>query len=252
MGKTIRVEYLVFLFSVFLMAGYNQNLWQGIIVTHSDISVHNLLFLTSCGVFLTALFNLIFNVFAVKGIVKPILIIIVISSASASFFMDSYGVVIDSSMLQNVVETDSSEAMDLLSFAFISHMILWGLLPAGIIYKLNITFSHFSRQATINVFSMLMSILAVGLIAAMFYQDYASTFRNHREFRYLINPTNYIHAIDKTVRSQFAQKEKTLTSITKQVKLGTIATNKSNRTITVFVLGETARAQEFHLDGYQR
>ncbi len=252
MTKALRSEYLVLLFSILLVAGYNQSLWQGLLDTHSEFSLHNALFLASCAVFLTALFNIIFSLLAVKNLLKPLLIIIVICSALTSFFMDSYGVMIDASMLQNVVETDSSEAFELVSFSFVVHLLLWGLLPAWIIYKIDIQHSTFLRQATINIFSILMSILAIGLIAAFFYQDYASTFRNHREFRSLINPTNYIHAIDKTIRNQFEQAKIEIVPISQKVSFGAIASNKKHRTITIFVAGETARAQEFHLDGYDR
>jgi len=166
--------------------------------------------------------------------------------------MDSYGVMIDASMLQNVIETDSSEVFELFNFSFVLHMSIWGILPAWILYKIDIQHATFFRQATITVFSILMSILAIGLIAAFFYQDYASTFRNHREFRSLINPINYIHAIDKTIRSQFKQAEIVIVPISQHVSLGAIASNKKHRTITIFVVGETARAQEFHLNGYAR
>tara|TARA_R110001606_G_scaffold399222_2_gene582491 strand:- start:152039 stop:153676 length:1638 start_codon:yes stop_codon:yes gene_type:complete len=252
MTKTLRSEYLVLFFSILLVAGYNQSLWQGLLETHSDLSLHNVLFLTSCAVFLTAFFNIIFSLLAVKNLLKPVLITIVICSALTSYFMDSYGVMIDANMLQNTVETDTSEALELFNFSFALHLLIWGLLPAWVLYKIDIQHATFFRQATINVFSILMSILAIGLIAAFFYQDYASTFRNHREFRSLINPTNYIHAIDKTIRSQFKQAEIAIVPITQNVKLGAIASKKKHRTITIFVAGEAARAQEFHLNGYAR
>lgn len=252
MTKALRSEYLVLLFSILLVVGYNHSLWQGLVETHSEFSLHNALFLSSCAVFLIALFNIIFSLLAVKNVLKPILIIIVICSALTSFFMDSYGVMIDASMLQNVVETDSSEAFELVSFSFAIHLLLWGLLPAWIIYKIDIQHGTFLRQAMINVFSILMSILAIGLVATFFYQDYASTFRNHREFRSLINPTNFILAVDKTIRNQFEQAKIEIVPISQHVSLGAIASNKKHRTITIFVAGETARAQEFHLDGYAR
>ena len=252
MIKSLRSEYLVLLFSFLLMVGYNHSLWQGLLETHSEWSLHNALFLASCAVFLTALFNILFSLLAVKNLLKPILITIIICSALTSYFMDSYGVMIDASMLQNVVETDSSEAFELFNFAFVQDFLLWGLLPAWIIFKIDIQHATFFRQATINVFSILMSVLAIGLIAAFFYQDYASTFRNHREFRSLINPTNYIHAIDKTVRNQFKQAKIEIVPISQQVSLGAIASTKKHRTITILVAGETARAQQFHLNGYIR
>jgi len=251
MTKTIRSEYVILLFSLLLVVGYNQSLWHGIVQTHPTLSLHNLLFFTSVAFFLTAIINFLLNLIAIKHLLKPVLIIIVIGSALASFFMDSYGVLIDSSMLQNVYETDSHEATELLSLAFVQHFVLWGLLPAFVIYKLNVSHSTFFRQITINIFSIIMSVLVIGLVAAGFYQDYASTFRNHREFRYLINPTNYIYAIAKTLNGQVEHDSKPVVAISQKTTRGVLA-NKTHRSLTILVIGETARAQEFHIDGYQR
>jgi lipid A ethanolaminephosphotransferase len=252
MTKTIRSQYVVLCFSILLVAIYNQSLWSGIFQAQTDVSFHKLLFLGSCAFFLTALINFLINVVAIKHVIKPVLIIIVISSSIASYFMDSYGVKINADMLQNVFETDISEATELLNLSFMGHFILWGLLPSLVIARLKIKQSAFIRQLTINIFSMLMSILVMGLVAAFFYQDYASTFRNHRELRYLINPTNYIYAVSKNIRQQFENKDKPVKSISDNVKVGAIAAAKQRRTIAVVVLGETARAQQLHLNGYTR
>lgn len=252
MTKSIRSHTLVFLFSVFLMAGYNQSLWHGILQSHGHFTWHNAIFLTTCALFLTAIINFVLSIVAVKPILKPILILIVISSAIASFFMDNYGVFITTDMMQNVWETDQAEATELLNFAFFEHFVLWGLLPAWLISRIDIKHGGWIRQVLVNIISMASSLLVVGAIALFFYQDYASMFRNHRELRYLINPTNYIYAITKSVTRQFEDKDKKLIPISQHVTHGNIAQDKKRRTIGVVVVGETARAQEFHLNGYQR
>lgn len=252
MGRTIRSEYLVLLFSVLMMAGYNQSLWSGIIAANPGWTLHTVLFLASCTIFLTAVFNFLFNIFALGRVLKPVLIVIIICSAAASFFMDSYGVHIDSTMMQNVVETDSSEATELLSPNLILHMLLWAVIPAWLILKVNVQYAGWKKHAIVHLFSMTMSILAIGLVAAFFYADYASTFRNHRDLRYLINPTNYVYAASKTIRQHLPSEEKKITPITQGTKLGAIASSKHHRTIAVMVVGETGRAEEWHLDGYAR
>ncbi|MDF1588442.1 MAG: phosphoethanolamine--lipid A transferase [Gammaproteobacteria bacterium] len=251
MIKAVRSQYVVLLFSLFLVLGYNQSLWQGVLQTHNEFSFHNALFLTSVVLFLTAIINFLLNLIAVKHLLKPALIILIISAAMASFFMDSYGVLIDSTMVQNVFETDAHEATELLNFTFVQHVVLWGLVPAFVIYKLDISHSTFFRQIVINLFSIIMSVLVIGLVAACFYQDYASTFRNHREFRYLINPTNYIYAIGKTLNGQVETENKPVLAISQKTTRGTLA-DKSHRSVTILVLGETARAQQFHINGYKR
>ena len=248
----IRSYWLVLWLAIALTVAYNGSLWHGLFETRSTMTGDDLLFLLSCAFFLTALFNLLLSIFAFKGIQKPLLIILILASAAASFFMDSYGIFIDSDMIQNVLQTDHKEAFELFDLAFIGHMLLWGIGPAWLIYKMQIQYATPIRQSLINLASGLLSLLVIALIAAFFYQDYASTFRNHREFRYLINPTNYLYAVQKVIRNQFKQDSASIIPITAQVSLGQIATQKQRRTITIFVVGETARAQQFHLNGYSR
>lgn len=252
MQRTIPTYLLVLLFSILLMLTYNNGLWTGIVDANQLITKHNLLFLSSCAFFLTALFNILFSLVSFRLVLKPILIFIVIASAAASFFIDSYGVHIDSSMMQNVLETDSSEAHELFSSDFIIHMLLWGLIPAFLIAKVRLAHISWSKQLMQSAFSITMSILVIGLVAAFFYQDYASTFRNHRDLRYLINPTSYIYAVTKIAREQFAEADKPIIPISQNAALGTLASDNTKRSVTVMVVGETARAESFHLNGYSR
>jgi lipid A ethanolaminephosphotransferase len=252
MSFKIRAEYLVLLFATLLMAAYNDSLWSGVYSSHTQFTAHNELFLFSCALFLTALFNLLLSIVAFKPVLKPILILVIITSSVTSFFMDNYGVVIDTSMLQNVFETDTAEASELVNLSFFIHLLLWGLIPAWIIAKLNINFGSWIQRTALNVLSIAMSLLVIGIIAVFFYQDYASMFRNHRELRYLINPTNYIYAVTKTVKKHFEVEDNRLIKITHGVGHREIDPHKKHRTVAIMVVGETARAEEFHLDGYTR
>lgn len=252
MRRSLSPHILVLLVSAFLMLGYNQGLWHGIMQANDHLSLHNLLFVGSCAIFLTALFNFLFGLFAYRRVIKPLLILVVVTAASASYFIDNYAVHIDSSMLQNVMETDSSEASELISTDFLLHMLFWGVLPALVISRVKLNGRHWHKQTIVNAFSVTMSILAIGLSVSYFYQDYASTVRNHRELRYLINPTSYIYAVGKMVGQHFAAEDKPLVPISQHAALGFYAKAKANRTVTVMVVGETARAEQFHMNGYKR
>ncbi|MDP2792488.1 MAG: DUF1705 domain-containing protein [Sulfurisoma sp.] len=61
---------------------------------------------------------------------KPVLIGILLLSALAACFMDSYGIVINSEMLQNAAQTNLAEAGDLLTFKLLSYFVVLGVLPA--------------------------------------------------------------------------------------------------------------------------
>ncbi|MGP1685100.1 MAG: phosphoethanolamine transferase domain-containing protein, partial [Giesbergeria sp.] len=60
---------------------------------------------------------------------KPAGIALLVITASSSYFMSSYGIVIDPSMLTNVVQTDMGEALDLLSWPLVVTLALGAVLP---------------------------------------------------------------------------------------------------------------------------
>ena len=66
---------------------------------------------------------------------KLILAALVLVSASANYFISSYGIVIDSSMLTNVMQTDSHEALELLSWRMAGWLAVFGVLPALLIAR---------------------------------------------------------------------------------------------------------------------
>lgn len=54
--------------------------------------------------------NIIFSLLTLPLLRKPIIILFLLGSAVANYFMFSYGAVIDANMMQNAFETNSQEA----------------------------------------------------------------------------------------------------------------------------------------------
>ncbi|MHC4055912.1 phosphoethanolamine transferase domain-containing protein, partial [Bradyrhizobium sp. 25ACV] len=73
-------------------------------------------------------------------VAKPVLIVLVLCAAGASYFIANYGVVIDKAMMQNVFETDTREACELLNWHMVFSIGLLGLLPAWLIARADIGF----------------------------------------------------------------------------------------------------------------
>ncbi len=67
-------------------------------------SLHDYFFAASLPMVLTAAFTLIFNLIARPYLRKPLLAVLILSSAAANYFMFSFGTVIDTNMVQNVFE----------------------------------------------------------------------------------------------------------------------------------------------------
>ena len=85
-------------------------------------------------------------------------------------------------------------------------------------------------------------------VAAVYYQDYASFFRNHADIKHLIVPSNFITAGVSKLKRLRAE-NMPYAALGKDAKL-----NKSDkqRNVVIMVLGETTRAQNWGLNGYEK
>jgi len=102
-----------------------------------QLNVKNLPFHASI-VFCFASVNVIvLCLFCFSRTVKPILIVLLIASSLAAYFMDIYNTIIDDTMLRNVFETDTKEASDLLSWGMFFYLLLLGILPSVVVYRVS-------------------------------------------------------------------------------------------------------------------
>jgi lipid A ethanolaminephosphotransferase len=89
------------------------------------------------------------------------------------------------------------------------------------------------------------------VLLVVFFKTLAPTLREHRELRYLLTPTNYIQAINGYIKQRFARRIVVAPLGTDAIK-GVTASENKHRSVTVIVVGETARAANFSLNGYAR
>jgi lipid A ethanolaminephosphotransferase len=253
--KHIRLypEVLVLLTAVILAAFYNGPLWSRVMTDHSVSTPGNMLFLASWFVFLVAFMNFFFAATAFRRTVKPVMLTLLLIAAVSHYFMSRYGVVIDKDMIQNVFETDSREALEYLNIKLVFAIGLTGLLPAVVLGLVPVKARTIPKQVGINLASMVLSVAAVALVAYPFYPDYASLFRNDRQLRLLANPTSSIHAAVSFLRNRYDGKTAVTISPTgRDVKKSQQWSNHRRNTLVVLVAGETARADSFSLNGYER
>ncbi|MEY5022584.1 MAG: Phosphoethanolamine transferase EptA, partial [Pseudomonadota bacterium] len=172
-------------------------------------------------------------------------------AASGAYFMMSYGIVIDSTMITNVIQTDTKEALDLFNWRMLVSFAILGLLPAWVLWKTPIKSLRVGQQLLGNA---LMAVLSIGILLASLlavFQDFSSIMRNHTQLRYLINPLNSYYAIGMVAAKPFQRDNKTLLPVGQDAKLVTAkATDKPP--LILLVLGETARMGNFGLNGYDR
>ncbi|SIP94171.1 lipid A ethanolaminephosphotransferase [Aeromonas sp. RU39B] len=209
-------------------------------------------FVVSIPLLLIAAVNLVFLPFSLRFIQKPFFIFLLLTGSLASFAMLKYGVVFDSSMLRNVVETNPGEAGSYLNASSVIWFVFTGLLPAALLALTRIQYPQgWWRSSAQRIGALVCSVVVVAAIASLYYQDYASVGRNNKVLQHQIIPSSYVHAGWKLFRNRY------LVTREPYRQLGTdaqqVATTSNDKpTLLVLVVGETARAQNYALNGYGR
>lgn len=172
---------------------------------------------------------------------------LLVVSAFAAHFVDSWGVLLDRGMLQNVIQTDTREAVDLVTLPLLLDVLLRGVLPALLVLTFPIKREPVwaSWRSSAIMCGLALGTLTVALVA--FYSIYAPTFRNHRELRLQLVPSNYISSGLSMLKSP-----RTAPIAPIGVDATRPATPVKRPLLVVLVLGETARADNFSLSGYHR
>lgn len=245
--------WLALLVSAALVLFYNGQLWSLVFDVWPGRSFRDLAFIASIAVLLTVAFNLVLQMVAMPRVLKPVLALLLVTAAAISYFAASYGAMIDKTMIANVIETDAREVGDLLSFRLVAQIVLFGLVPALLLARVPLVRRSWKQEALIRSGVVLGSFAVVGLIAALFFQDYASLLRNHREVRFMINPSAAIYAATRYATAMPSAMAASYTPIAERVARGPALDAPAERkTLVVVVVGETARADHFALNGYER
>ncbi|NRF71891.1 phosphoethanolamine--lipid A transferase [Aquincola sp. S2] len=189
--------------------------------------------------------------FAWRRSLKPALALLLLAAAAGSHFMWAYGIVIDSTMLANVLQTDLHEARDLLSGRLLLTLTLLGIVPAWWIVRAPVDWGRWPGRLRANLllFAGALAVLVGTVLAA--YQPLAALSRGHRELRHLVNPLNSLQALAKLGVGRPAQAT-TRQPLGTDARIAALAGRTDRAPLLVLVLGETARADHFALNGYAR
>lgn len=249
--KRLVLANLAFSSSLFLILFCNTALCRELFKLKGGMSVDSVVFYAPFFLVLMLLLVLFFTLFRFKYLFKTTLILFLFAAAAIDYFMLAYGVVIDKSMMQNALETNSAEVTELLTWQLAYHLLIYGGIPAIFIIRTPLAFKPAFRQLFSNLGYFL---ICAGLILGLcyfFYGDYASIYRNNRQLRYLINPVNVIDSSISILKHKLKTKHQ-LIPIGTDASLINNPNHFGKKSLTVLVLGETARAANFALDGYPR
>ena len=194
----------------------------------------------------------VFSPFALPVFVKPFSIFILILSSVTGYYMDTLGAFIDREMIQNVMVTTVTESKHLITIGFLLHVALYGLLPSAIVFAVRLKPQpKLIALGTPFLAGAICLLLTLGLLATNF-KTYASVLRERKDFLASYQPGA---PVVSTFRYA-AMMSKTLNTIAAPIgedaTKGVSYARAAKPVLTLLVVGETARAQNFGLNGYGR
>lgn len=131
-----------------------------------------------------------------------------------------------------------------------------GMIPAALVFKVKLQplNGQWLRFVLTKVVSMLASLAVIAMIAGLYYQDYASVGRNNSYLKKVIIPTQYVYSISSYVKAKYLTTPEPYREIGLDAKQSSTALQQATGkpTLLVFVVGETARTQNYQLNGYER
>ena len=112
-------------------------------------------------------------------------------------------------------------------------MILWiviaGLVPSVVLAMTRIQTGKWWYALLMRVAAMLGALLVIILVAAVFYKDYASLFRNNKSIVKMVTPANYISAMMKYSKMRWFEGDQTLVRIGEDAHKGPLIAGQNKK-----------------------
>ncbi len=246
-----RVAFLM-LFSVYIAVFLNIAYYRQVLANLPLTEGHNLLVFLSMPVVAFSVINILLTIASFLWLDRILIAIFIMVSASAQYFIMNYGIIIDRSMITNMLDTTPSETLALVTPQLLFAILVPGLLMVIVALWIKIKKTQpVWKSFVFRLASLVVSVALIALVATFFYKDYASLFRNDKELVKSLSPSNSIVA-SYSYYSHHRLDNLPLVKIGEDAKQNPKMLAGPKKTLTILVLGETSRADNFSLSGYSR
>nr|WP_303891684.1 phosphoethanolamine--lipid A transferase [Acinetobacter oleivorans] len=238
------------------------SIWLGLILNYGFFEKINkltpyqglksILFLGATIIVIISVYNLLLQLISWKWSAKFFASLLIFIGGLSAYFVNSLGVVITPDQIQNLLQTDVKEAKDLWSIRLVIWTLVFVIFPLGIVAVLKIEQEplqkHILKKAITSTFSL---IIIISLLFC-FYVDYAAIFREHRDLKSMISPQNTIASTLSYYKKKSPKEKLPLIMYGEDAHVVQTAQPSKRPKLMVLVVGETARAESFSLNGYAK
>ncbi len=236
---------------IFIMMTGNAALFNGILKIY-PLTLSNIPFLISLTLFFTLITGIFFLLICQGKATRWLLACFLMITSLTAYYMDHYGVIIDTVMIDNLFQTNKNEAAGLITQSFVLNLILFGIIPALLIFKMTPKNSPSRHEFKTKLKLIGWAACSIILVVLPFTADYTSFIREHKIVRFYANPTYAVYSAFKYAiqESKHSTQHLPLTKIANDAILKEPADRPKE--LILLVIGETARADRFSLNGYKR
>jgi len=229
---------------------YNDRFWTETIHAMWHGSLASSAFLASLFLLVWSLQALLLLLLPSRRLMLGAASVFFVIAATGSYFAARFGVVMNEDMLRNVFETDAAESRSLLGADSVGHIVLWGLLPAFLVWRVRLPATPWAQRMRRNWISIAcgVGVCAVSLLSCP--AAYAVYFREHKPIRYSLVPAAPVTSTISVLLDKNQGDRGPL--INASGKATRASPPQPKPLVIVLVIGETARAANFELGGYDR
>ncbi|BCE01217.1 phosphoethanolamine--lipid A transferase EptA [Marinicellulosiphila megalodicopiae] len=190
------------------------------------------------------IFSAVFLYFAMmihRHVAKTLFILLIITNSVFLYYIETYNIILDKSMMGNIFNTDREEVANLITYKVFVYLFCYGCIPSFLLF--NLKCKPVKRiKLTIQIIGTFFGVL---LWIFLTYKTTLWIDKNGKRLGGLVLPWSYV------VNGLTVQIPKYLTP-PELILLPEATIKATDKTVVVLVFGETARAKNFEFYGYER
>jgi lipid A ethanolaminephosphotransferase len=244
----ISIARLLAFSAVIVVLLFNYPFIKGVYEATQPSNLSEWLFVFSVPVLLFGLTVVLFSLIGAFIVPRLIIGLSLFISGALLYATSTYGIIFDRAMIQNIVETNPGEAASYVNVQSLGFVVILGLVPMLLVWLMPLKKGLLKQLAGLLKLNIL-ATAATLLVVFVFYQDYASVGRNNHQLVKYIVPFAFYDSSYKYLRDHYLAPPLPYRKLDEHpVKI----TESSKPRTLVLVVGETARAANFSLNGYAR
>jgi lipid A ethanolaminephosphotransferase len=246
------VEQLALAASLYWLLLCNRPLFAAVFAGRDLGAASSWLLGISVAVLLLALHWLILLLVLNRWTARPLLALLFVITAFATFYIERFNIVLDSAMLRNVLQTHPAEARELLSPALLGHVLWQAGIPVLLLWRVRVIGLPPLRAGVRRLAALAIALVAAVAAVLVSFQPLSSLMRNQHAVRFMATPANVFWATSVALAAQTREAAKPRQPIGLDAAPGPTWAQATRPRLLVLVVGETARAANWGLSGYAR